>query len=223
MKLIILIAIISFNLQAFDGLMSCLKVFSKNMNGGIEARSLNSEQEKLYRRLIALGYKKQIAHEIALYKPRLLKRFQSNNENLEPITVYRGIPIEYKNFNPNYKFKKRRYYIAGDNITTYVSNRFLTAVEFAKRKPRINGIVVEYQLPRFMLVDEYGNPAIDLDFSLIAGEYIKDGHLPFIVKVGLLNNKQVLFSAQTKVIYMSDFVSKWIDPRSGRVLPFPEN
>lgn len=185
--------------------------------------------------LMQKGYHKEISLKIARDRPELAREILNTNIASEPITVFRGLTVSLEAFNPGQVRGIGRQYSAslGSTENAWTSSIFSIAwshaLECKGRSGRAyaKGIVVEYQIPRFMFVSGglMGDPPrgeiLPLDpasgqisqYGQISGRYLESNQLPFILRIAVLNGEPVKTKLKGETpLEPHLYIASWITP-----------
>jgi hypothetical protein len=147
--------------------------------------------------LSKLGYSATSVERLSRLRPDLVIKILANPEQSKPLKVFRGLTVAREEYDP--KFLKQRsrllsYRGFGNANSAWVARKMQAVLDFTSTNGALNGIILVYEIPAFMLLDDSRPPKVLAASEMIgqlSREAVGGDESPFIYEIIEMNGKKI--------------------------------
>lgn len=156
--------------------------------------------------LLALKYSAAVAEQISSELPALAREILARRS--PPITVYRGLNASLSDYDPHSPHRPgvpRSGNSAGKSDEMWVARDLKLALGYAQNNGLATGIVVQYEIPEFLLrTDKLWQSTGNTQVSI---KWMEKGEAPFVERVATLNGR--VMPKDTASVHPERFIEAW--------------
>lgn len=183
-NLVTILLFLNFNIS-IAGIKTCSSYY--------EAKSQETNVDVLELAAIAKerGFSNKFVENMMQERPDILKLI-AGDEAVYPVKAYRGLTVDLSDYDPTFIPKHPQSWapqrFQDEYSNPYVSTNLSIALNYAKKKNNPDGMVIEFEVPSFMVTEMQGERIASKGFikGQITRSFLGKDESPFIKKITAL-------------------------------------